>query len=90
MLTTLLQLFPTRSPAHYEQAFIHEVAVREPKTRNPAIGQLILAGWLLIVVKCFVVIWAISHWDVPIHPYWILVPTILMAALCTAVYRWGG
>jgi hypothetical protein len=42
----------------------------------------------VVVIKCFVVLWAIDHWTVPFHPYWIIVPTILMAALCTAVYYW--
>jgi hypothetical protein len=88
MLTTLLQLVLPRSPAGYERAFIHDVQVKETMARNPWVERLILAGWLLIVVKCFVVIWAIRHWAVPFHPYWIIVPTILMAALGTALYYW--
>jgi hypothetical protein len=88
MLTTLLRLFSPRSSVDYERAFIPEVTVTEQVARNPAVERLIFAGWLLIVAKCFVVIWAINHWAVPIHPYWIIVPTILMAALCTAVYCW--
>ena len=88
MLTTLLQFFTHQSPADYERAFIHPVTVTEPMARNPAVERLIFAGWLLIVVKCFAVIRAINHWAVPVHPYWIIVPTILMAALCTAVYFW--
>lgn len=88
MLTTLLQLITRRAPAHYDQAFIHELDVKEPIARNPWVERLILAGWLAIVIKCFVVIWAIDHWAAPFSPYWIIVPTILMAALCTAVYYW--
>jgi hypothetical protein len=88
MLTTLLQLFMHQSPVVYERAFIHQVTVKEQMARNPAVERLILAGWLFIVVKCFAVIWAIDHWAVPVHPYWVIVPTILMAALCTAVYYW--
>jgi hypothetical protein len=88
MLTTLLRLFSPWLSVDYEQAFIPEVTVTEPMARNPAVERLIFAGWLLIVIKCFVIIWAINHWAVPIHPYWIIVPTILMAALCTAVYCW--
>ena len=88
MLTTLLQLFTHQSPVDYERAFIPEVTVTEFVARNPAVERLILAGWLLIVIKCFVIIWAINHWAVPIHPYWITVPTILMAVLGTAVYCW--
>ena len=88
MLTTLLRLFSPRSSVDYERAFIPEVTVTEQVARNPAVERLIFAGWLLIVIKCFVIIWAINHWAVPIHPYWIIVPTILMAALGTAVYCW--
>ena len=62
------------------------MAVKEPTVRNPAVERLILADWLFIVVKCFAVIWAIDHWAVPVHPYWVIVPTILMATLCTAIY----
>ena len=88
MLTTFLQLITRRAPANYDRAFIHDVAVKERVARNRWVERLILAGWLAIVVKSFVVIWAIDHWSVPFHPYWIIVPTILMAALCTAVYFW--
>ena len=88
MPTTLLRLFLSRSSVDYERAFIPEVTVTLQVARNSAVERLIFAGWLLIVIKCFVIIWAINHWAVPIHPYWITVPTILMAALCTAVYYW--
>jgi hypothetical protein len=86
MLTTLLRLFLSQSSVDYERAFIPEVT--EQVARNPAVERLIFAGWLLIVIKCFVILWAIKHWAVPINPYWIIMPTILMAALCTAVYCW--
>ncbi|HUJ41989.1 MAG TPA: hypothetical protein VLW52_00155 [Opitutaceae bacterium] len=88
MLTALLQLVLRRAPAGYERAFIHGVQVIKPRARHPWVERLILAGWLLIVVKCFVVIWVINRWAVPFHPYWIIVPTILMAALGTAIYYW--
>jgi hypothetical protein len=78
----------SRSAVDYERAFVAEVAMTEPVARNPAVERLILAGWLLIVIKCFAILWVINHWAVPVHPYWIIVPTILLAALCTAVYYW--
>jgi|NGEPerStandDraft_6_1074524.scaffolds.fasta_scaffold119838_2 hypothetical protein len=88
MLTSLLHLLANRAPAEYEQAFIQEVTVKEPVPRNSPVERLILGGWLLIVVKCFAVIWAINHWAVPFHPCWIILPTVFMAALVTAVYLW--
>lgn len=88
MLTTLLQLFVQRAPADYDRAFVQAVSVREPVARNARAERLILAGWVLIVVKCLAVIWIIDRWSVPFHPYWIILPTILLAALGTAVYYW--
>jgi len=86
MLTTLLQLFVQRAPADYDRAFVQTVSVREPVARDARVERLLLAGWMLIVVKCLAVIWIIDRWNVPFHPYWIIVPTILLAALGTALY----
>ncbi len=88
MLTNLLQLISRSSSANYEQAFVREVEVKERMPRNPWMERLILGCWLLIVIKCFVVIWAVNRWSIPFSPYWIILPTIMMAALCTAVYYW--
>ncbi len=75
-----------RPPSPLGRAFVRTVVAREPITRNAWVERLILAGWLVIVAKNLLVIWAIDHWAVPFHPYWINVPTILMAALATVVY----
>ena len=56
MPTTLLRLFSPRSSVDYERAFITEVTVTELVARNPAVERLIFSGWLLIVIKCFVII----------------------------------
>ena len=86
MFANFLQLI-TRNPSpDYDLAFIEEVVVRDPRPRNRRIEQWILAGWMLITVKSFAVIWAIDHWRVPVNPLWVIVPTVMMAALCTAVY----
>ena len=88
MLTTLLQLIIRRAPADYDHAFVRGVEVKERIARSPWVERLILACWLVITAKCLLVIWAIDHWAVPFSSYWVTVPTILMAALCTAVYYW--
>lgn len=44
------------------------------------------AAWVLIVAKCVLVAWAIDRWQVPIRPAWLIVPTLLFAALATAVW----
>ena len=48
--------------------------------------RLILeVGWLVIVAKCLAVPWVISHWQIPVHPGWVIVPTLLYAALVAGV-----
>jgi len=42
-------------------------------------------GWLVIVVKCLVVPWVITRWQIPVHPGWVIVPTLMYAALVTIV-----
>jgi hypothetical protein len=43
-------------------------------------------GWVLIVAKCAVVWWAMTRWHVPMHPGWIVLPTLLFASLVTALW----
>jgi hypothetical protein len=47
----------------------------------------IMAGaWLLIVVKCVLVWWAVDHWHMAFHPLWVVGPTLLFAGLATGVW----
>jgi uncharacterized membrane protein len=39
--------------------------------------------WVLIVVKCLLVWWAVDHWRMPFHALWIVGPTLVFAALAT-------
>jgi hypothetical protein len=43
-------------------------------------------GWVLIVAKCAVVWWAMTRWHVPMHPGWIVLPTLAFASLATALW----
>lgn len=43
-------------------------------------------AWVLILAKCVLVWWAIGHWHVPLHPAWIVAPTLVFAALATALW----
>lgn len=43
-------------------------------------------AWSAIAAKCVLVWWAIAHWQVPVHPLWIVAPTLLCAALATALW----
>ena len=43
-------------------------------------------AWLVIVAKCFVVSWAIPHYNVPIAPAIVIGPTLFFAALVTVLW----
>ena len=49
---------------------------------------LIYVCWCLIVVKAFVVVWAINHFNIPIHPLVVIGPTVAFAFLATSLYYW--
>lgn len=42
--------------------------------------------WAVIVAKCIAVWWAVGHWNLPFHPLWIVAPTIVFAALASALW----
>lgn len=48
--------------------------------------RLMLGAWILILAKCAAVWWVIDHWHVPVHPAWIIAPTLAMAALATFLW----
>ena len=43
-------------------------------------------AWVLIAMKCVLVWWAMNHWNVPFHPLWVIGPTLMFAALVTAIW----
>ena len=86
MFANLLQLITRRTPPDYEHRFVEQVRVRERPPRNPRVERLILAGWLLILVKSFLVIWVVDKYHMSFNADWIIVPTVIAAGLCTAVY----
>ena len=43
-------------------------------------------AWLLILVKCVIVWWAIDHWHMPFHAAWIIGPTLAFAALASLLW----
>ncbi len=56
-------------------------------TRYPVRMRWFLSvAWLLILAKCTLIWWAMVHWSVPFHPAWIVVPTLLFAALATGLW----
>lgn len=57
------------------------------ESRRPALIRWFFFGaWVAILAKCAAVWWAIGHWHVPVHPGWIIVPTLAMASLATFLW----
>lgn len=55
--------------------------------QNPIRARWIMSvAWLLILVKCTLVWWAVDHWHMSFHPLWIVGPTLAFAALATLVW----
>ena len=88
MFANLLPLFTRRSVSDrdYDRAFVQDVAVQAVEPRSRRVERALLVGWILIVIKCLLTAWAVSHYHVPIRASWIILPTIAMAAACTVIY----
>jgi hypothetical protein len=48
--------------------------------------RFLVVAWLMIVAKCAAVWWVIPHYHVPIHPMWVIGPTVFFAAWVTALW----
>lgn len=88
MFTSLQQLLGGRAaPGSELDAFVESVGpkvVPEPRSRR---SEWVLAiGWILIAIKCLAVWWVIRAYAVPVHPGWVIFPTIGAAAVCTWLY----
>ena len=91
MFTELLRLISGRPPPGSAADFVKEVRVVRERGRTPRsrrTEKLILAGWVLIAVKSWLMIWLVEKYRVPINASWVIVPTVVFAALCTALYFW--
>jgi hypothetical protein len=86
MFANFLELFGRRPDADYERAFVKEVDVAQKTAPSPRLERIIWVSWVLIAIKSGLVWWACARYAVPINPLWVIVPTVLMAALCTVIY----
>jgi len=43
-------------------------------------------AWVLIALKCLLVWWAVPHYHVPVHPMWVIGPTLFFAGLVTVLW----
>lgn len=51
----------------------------------------VVVGWILIALKCVVLPDLFQRWQIPIHPGWVIVPTLVFAGLVTlliAMHDW--
>jgi hypothetical protein len=49
------------------------------------IRLLLEACWVVLVAKCLAVPWVVAHWQIPVHPAWVIVPTLVFGVLITVV-----
>ena len=56
--------------------------------RSPRSERWIIAGWVLIALKCTAIWWLINAYHIPIHPMWLVGPTVLFGLLITFLYIW--
>jgi len=88
MFPNPLNLILRRPPADYERGFVQEVNIRHHPVRNRRIERQLVWSWVIIAIKSVLVTWAIRHYAIPFSPLWVIVPTVLFAALYTGVYYW--
>ena len=86
MFANLLQLITGHPPDDFERAFVRDVRVRCRLPRDPRTEKLLLACWVLILAKSFLMIWLVDRYHVPINANWVIVPTVAFALVCTAAY----
>ena len=86
MFADLVRLINRRPPLDYERGFVRAVKVSSKAPRNRRVERMLGLGWLLIVLKSFAVFWLFDRYHVPVNALWVVAPTVVFAALCTAVY----
>jgi hypothetical protein len=86
MFANLVQLITRRPPAEFERGFVQDVRVSRPRQRNRRTERILLIGWVLILFKSFLVLWAVQKYHMNFNANWVIVPTVIAALLCTAVY----
>ena len=86
MFANFLNLITRRAPAAYEYGFVREVRVTGNEPRHARTEKIILACWVLICAKSWLMIWLVGRYHVPINADWVIVPTVIFAAVCTVVY----
>jgi hypothetical protein len=86
MFANLLGPGPRRNPLEYERRFVESVHAPDRAPRNRRTERLLVACWIVILLKCALVAWAVPRYHVPFSPLWVILPTLLLAGTVTALY----
>ncbi len=86
MFANLIQLITRRPPPDFERGFVEDVHVTRRRPRNRRTERILLFGWILILLKSFAMIWLVDRYHLKFNANWIIIPTVVAALLCTAVY----
>jgi hypothetical protein len=86
MFADLIRLINRRPPFDYERGFVREVNVSNRSPRDRKVERVLVAGWIIIVLKSVAIVWLFNRYRIPISPLWVIAPTVIFATLCTAVY----
>jgi hypothetical protein len=88
VFANFLRFISRRSAPGYDRNFVEEVRAPARRVRNRKIDLLFGVGWILIALKSWFAIWAVPRNHIPFSAMWVVIPTIIFAALCTALYYW--
>ena len=86
MIPNLFQLISRRPSAELEHGFVQDVHVSRQSPRDLRTERIILIGWVLILMKSFLMIWLVDKYHLAFNANWVIVPTVIAALLCTGVY----
>ncbi len=86
MFANFLPFLRRRPPPMSEAAFVQEVKIHRPVGRSTKSEFWILLGWILIGLKTWGTFWLVERYEMPFNPWWIVLPTIFAAAVCTGIY----
>ena len=86
MFPDLVRLINRRPSTDYDRGFVRAVRTRGKPPRNPRVELILKLGWTLIMLKSVAVVWLFEHYHVQVSALWVIAPTFVFGALCTAVY----
>lgn len=87
MLSSFVHLFSPRPSPEGRHRFVEEVRVDTlAPARSRRVERVLLACWILIAAKCWLVVWLVDKYHMKFDALWVTAPTVLFALLCTAVY----